>query len=162
MPKTLRSRLKMRFLRARLRRRGIRIHHHSIVVNASFGDGTVVEPYNRISGAPTAHFGRNTYINVGCHMLGEISVGNDVLFGPKVVVWGRDHGTDPGQLIRKQPRRNAPIVIGDDVWIGAGAIILKGVTIGSGAIVGAGSVVIKDVAPRDIVVGNPARVVKRR
>lgn len=54
----------------------------------------------------------------------------------------------------------SPITIGDDVWVGGGVIILGGVTVGDGSTVGAGSVVTKDVPPRSVVVGNPAKVVK--
>ena len=80
------------------------------------------------------------------------------MLGPHVQIYCADHHRDPklrGQLIE----RALPVNIGQDVWIGGGAIILPGVTIGDGAIVGAGSVVTKDVAPGVTVVGNPARVV---
>lgn len=65
-------------------------------------------------------------------------------------------------LIRKQPTISAPIRIGQDVWIGANAIVLAGVTIGDGAVVGAGAVVTKDVAPDTIVAGVPAKQIKVR
>ena len=61
-----------------------------------------------------------------------------------------------------QPYYRKPIVIGDDVWIGACAIILKGVTINNGAVIAAGAVVTKDVEPYAIVAGNPARIIKYR
>ena len=64
--------------------------------------------------------------------------------------------------MKHQPHTNAPIRISDDVWIGANATILKGVTIGTGAVVGAGAVVTRDVPDYAIVMGNPARVVKYR
>ena len=92
----------------------------------------------------------------------SITIGQWVLIGPGACIWDQD-GHPPGieeRRVRPIPDlRCAPIVIEDDVFIGARAIILKGVTIGRGAIVGAGAVVTKDVAPGDIVVGNPARVI---
>lgn len=59
-----------------------------------------------------------------------------------------------------EPPASAPVIIGDDVFIGARAIILKGVTIGDGAVIGAGSVVTKSIPPRVIAAGNPARIIK--
>ena len=69
---------------------------------------------------------------------------------------------DPSRTIREQGHSAASIVVGDDVWIGAHAAILAGVTIGNGAVVGAGAVVTHDVAPYTVVAGIPARVIKRR
>lgn len=106
------------------------------------------------------HLGDAAFLNVGCVVLdsGRVEIGARSMLGPNVQIYCADHHRDPklrGQLIE----RALPVNIGQDVWIGGGAIILPGVTIGDGAIVGAGSVVTRDVAPGVTVVGNPARVV---
>lgn len=101
-------------------------------------------------------------MNAHCHILGEITIGDNVLFGPKVVIWGRDHGIKKGQLICQQDHSHASVVIGDDVWIGAHVSVMKGIVIGDGAVIGAGSVVTKDIPRYAIAVGNPARVIKYR
>ncbi|MBO6523474.1 MAG: acyltransferase [Balneolaceae bacterium] len=106
--------------------------------------------------------GKNFYLNAHCHLLGEITIGNDVLVGPKTIIWGRDHGISKDQLIREQNHIKDPIIIGNDVWIGANVTILKGVKIEDGAVIGAGSVVTKNVPENSICVGNPAKVVKYR
>ncbi|MBL8764886.1 MAG: acyltransferase [Phycisphaerae bacterium] len=92
----------------------------------------------------------------------RVRIGDNCLIGERVSIRDADHGSAPGTPMRDQPHVSAPITIGDDVWIGCGAVILKGVTIGSGAIIGAGSVVTKDVPPMGIAVGAPARVVRVR
>jgi acetyltransferase-like isoleucine patch superfamily enzyme len=99
----------------------------------------------------------------------EIIIGNKVLFGPKVTLVAGDHTVDRvGVFIyditdeTKDEKDDADIVIEDDVWIGANVTVLKGVTIGRGCVVGAGSVVIKSINPYSVVVGVPAREVKRR
>jgi acetyltransferase-like isoleucine patch superfamily enzyme len=102
------------------------------------------------------------YLNAGCHMLGNIKIGDDVQIGPKTVIWGRDHDISRDKLIREQGHIKRDILIGNDVWIGANATILKGVTIGNGAVIGAGSVVTKDVPEYAVVVGNPAKVIHYR
>lgn len=93
-----------------------------------------------------------------------ITIGNNVLIGSGCLITDTDgHPIDPEKRHAANYYDyvvNSPVVIGDDVFIGARSIILKGVTIGQGAIVGAGSVVTKDVPPRAIVAGNPAKVVK--
>jgi acetyltransferase-like isoleucine patch superfamily enzyme len=91
--------------------------------------------------------------------MGEISIGNDVQIGPKTVIWGRDHSFSKDMLIREQGYIKAPIMIGDDVWIGANCTILKGVVISKGAVIGAGSVVTRNIPEYAIAAGNPARVI---
>lgn len=121
-----------------------------------------IEARCRFSGQKRIQIGKNFYSNVGCHLLGEINIGDDVQLGPQVVFWGRDHGLKKGVLINLQPHVLKPIRIGNDVWIGANATILKGVTISDGAVVAAGAVVTKDVPPNAIVAGVPAKVIKYR
>uniref|UniRef100_UPI00313FFBA6 DapH/DapD/GlmU-related protein n=1 Tax=uncultured Nitrospira sp. TaxID=157176 RepID=UPI00313FFBA6 len=91
-------------------------------------------------------------------------IGDDVMMGPRVTIYGRDHCFDSidVSMMDQGMGKYERIVIEDDVWIGANAIILKGVRIGKGTIVGAGAVVTKEVPPYSVVVGNPARVVRTR
>ena len=162
MPKTFSHRLYQFLLRRSLRRRGVIAYNNTMIVNAEFLGPAKIEPYSRISGDPKVVIGRNFYMNAHCHVLGDVTFGDDVLLGPKVIMWGRDHGIAAGQLIREQPRRRAPIRVGNDVWIAGGAIVLRGVTIGDGAVIGAGAVVTRDIPPNAIAVGNPATVIKYR
>lgn len=89
------------------------------------------------------------------------------MFGPNVMLIGGDHnsgviGSYMYDVREKRPGDDLPIVIRDDVWVGAGAIILKGVTVGEGAIIAAGSVVTRDVDDYSVVGGIPARLLKMR
>lgn len=97
----------------------------------------------------------------------RVFIGNKVLFGPRVTLIGGDHRiTDVGRYIYdvqdKLPGDDLDIHIEDDVWVGANATILKGVTVGRGAVVAAGALVLKDVPPYAIVGGVPAKVLKFR
>lgn len=94
---------------------------------------------------------------------GGITIGDDVIMGPRVSFHAENHRyDDPDTPIRLQGETRQGIVVENDCWIGAGAIILDGVRIGSGAIVAAGSVVTKDVPAFAIVAGSPARIIKQR
>jgi acetyltransferase-like isoleucine patch superfamily enzyme len=98
----------------------------------------------------------------GCSLTAQrrIVIGNRVLVGVGALIVDTDaHPLTPEDRAAQRPAAAAPIEIGDDVFIGARAIVLKGVKIGTGAVVGAGAVVSKDVPARAIVAGNPARVV---
>ena len=88
---------------------------------------------------------------------GGISIGDGTLIGHRVTLATINHGLPPDQ---RHVHNIAPIVIGKDVWIGSGAILLPGVHVGDGAVVAAGSVVREDVPPRTIVAGVPARIIK--
>lgn len=104
--------------------------------------------------------GRNVFVNQGCRLddIGGISLGDDVMLGPGVRIISSGHPLDPAQ--RRRQVTAAPIVVGRNVWIGAGATILQGVTIGDDAVVAASAVVTGDVPPAVLVAGVPARVVK--
>ena len=103
--------------------------------------------------------GRNVFFNSGCRLQdhGGIFVGDNVLFGHNVVLATLDHDLDPA---RRSLLHCAPIRIGNDVWVGANATITKGVTVGDGAVIAAGAVVTRDVPPRTVVGGVPAKALK--
>lgn len=108
--------------------------------------------------------GANCVVGPGCVITGQggVSIGNDVIIGPRSMLLPVDHNYEsPDALIREQGLRPLPIEIGDNVWIGGGAIILGGVKVGSGSVVGAGSVVTQDVPSRCVAAGNPARIIKK-
>lgn len=110
--------------------------------------------------------GREVSFGSGCHIYeprAGLSIGDNSMIGGGVLICGVNHGYAlRGVPMREQPFEAAPIVIGQDVWIGMGAIILPGVTLGDGAIVGAGAVVTSDVAAATVVSGVPARLVRNR
>ncbi len=104
--------------------------------------------------------GRNVFINQGCTLndIGGIEIGDDVMIGPRVSLITSGHPVDPNQ--RRKQIVAAPIVIQRNVWLGAGAMVLQGVTIGEDSVVAAGAVVTRDVPPRTLVAGVPARVLR--
>ena len=94
---------------------------------------------------------------------GGLEIGNDVRIAPQVMIMPMNHiSKDPHVPIRKQGISSQGVKIEDDVWLGAGAIILDGVTIGRGSVIGAGAVVTKDIPPHSVAIGVPARVIKKR
>lgn len=110
--------------------------------------------------------GREVSFGPGCHIYeprAGLTIGDHCLIGGGVLICGVNHGYALRHVpMRKQLASAAPIIIGDDVWIGMGAIILPGVTLGGGSIVAAGAVVADDVNPGQIVSGIPARPTRRR
>lgn len=103
--------------------------------------------------------GKEVFINACCHFQdhGGVTLGDGCQIGHNVVFATLNHGLRPEERRAMYP---APIVLGRDVWVGSNATILSGVTIGDGAIVAAGAVVTKDVPPRTVVGGVPARVIR--
>ena len=128
---------------------------------AEVGENCYVEPPLHANWGCHTHFGNNVYANVNLTLVDDtdIYVGDGVLFGPNVVVAVAGHPVDP-DLRRKVAQFNLPVHIGNNVWIGAGAIILPGIAIGDNSVIGAGSVVTKDVPANVVAVGNPCRVLR--
>ncbi|WP_433243429.1 sugar O-acetyltransferase [Streptosporangium sp. CA-135522] len=106
--------------------------------------------------------GSGTFVNYGLTALdvAPITIGDDVQIGPNVQLLTPTHPIDPRQR-RAKLEAAKPIVIGDNVWLGGGVIVLPGVTIGDNSVIGAGSVVTKDIPADVVAVGNPARVIRR-
>ena len=103
--------------------------------------------------------GKRVFINAGCQFQdqGGIEIGDDVLIGPQTIIATLNHDPNPEKRGGMIPK---PVKIGDKVWLGARVTICPGVTIGDGAIVAAGAVVTKDVPPRTVVAGVPAKIIK--
>ena len=116
--------------------------------------------------APSARLvvGDYSFIGRGCEIdvSNSVTIGAHTLLAPNVFITDHAHNHARGVRHDEQGRRSAPVVIGDDAWIGTRAVILAGVTIGDGAIVGAGAVVTKNVEPNAIVAGIPARQIGSR
>lgn len=129
---------------------------------ATVGDGAFLEAPFHCTYGFNITLGDHVYLNAGVTMLDSASlrIGARSMLGPRVHIYCAEHHKDRA-LRAKGLEIALPVEIGEDVWIGGGAIILGGVTIGDGAIIGAGSVVTRDVAPGEIVAGNPARVMGR-
>ncbi len=128
---------------------------------SAVGEGTVVLPTVTCDYGYNISLGRNVFINCYCIFLdcAPIAIGDDVQIGPAVQRYTAQHPID-AKVRRSGLESASPIRIGNDVWIGGGALVLPGVTIGDRSIVGAGSVVVHHVPPDSLVVGNPARIVR--
>lgn len=123
------------------------------------GDGVLLRPPFHCDYGTNIRVGNNVFANFGCVFLDVVSIeiGDGTQIGPHVQLLAADHPRDPA-LRRRGLESGRPVRVGSNVWIGAGALVLPGVTIGDDAIVGAGSVVTRDVPAGATVVGNPARV----
>ena len=131
--------------------------------NVALDDGVVI-----VIGGP-AHadkivIGANTYVNrytiFDAHR--QLHVGERVMIGPHCYFTDADHSTGPESSVQAQPMRHKPLIIEDEVWIGAHVTVLPGVRIGKGAVLGAGSVVTRDIPSMAVAIGSPARVIRYR
>ncbi len=126
------------------------------------GDGVWIEPPFYCDYGSNTSLGDKVYINFNCVILdvAEVAIGSNVLLAPAVQIYTATHPVE-AETRRQWLEYAKPITIGDDVWIGGGAIICPGVTIGSRSVIGAGAVVTKDVPDDVIVAGNPAKIIRK-
>lgn len=130
---------------------------------AEIGEGCYIEtPFHANFGGAHVHFGKNIYANFNLTLVDDthIYVGDNTMFGPNVTLATAGHPVLP-ELREKGYQFNVPIHIGKNCWIGAGSVILPGVTVGDGSVIGAGSVVTKDIPSGVVAVGNPCRVLRK-
>jgi maltose O-acetyltransferase len=129
---------------------------------AEVGPETTIRPPFNVDYGTQIRFGARCFANFGLVALdvATISIGDDVQIGPSVQLLTPTHPVD-AELRRQKWEAAAPIVIGDNAWLGGGVIVLPGVTIGADTVVGAGAVVTRDLPSGVVAVGNPARVVRR-
>jgi len=109
--------------------------------------------------------GNNCYVNINFFVQasGRVTIGNDVLIGPGTYIISENHTFgNLKKLIRNQDIEKAPVLIGNNVWIGVGVIILPGVTIGDGCVIAAGAVVTKSFPKNSVIGGVPAKIIKKR
>ncbi|GIF63830.1 maltose O-acetyltransferase [Asanoa ishikariensis] len=125
------------------------------------GADTVVRPPLRVDYGSHIRIGARSFANFGLVALdvAPITIGDDVQIGTNVQLLTPTHPVDP-ELRRAKWEAAQPITIGDNVWLGSGAIVLAGVTIGANTVVGAGTVVTRDLPANVVAVGNPARVIR--
>lgn len=130
---------------------------------AEIGENCYIEtPFHANFGGHHVHFGKNVYANFNLTLVDDthIYVGDYTMFGPNVTLATAAHPILP-QLREKGYQYNAPIHIGKNCWIGAGTIVLPGITIGDNSIIGAGSIVTKDIPSNVVAVGNPCKVLRK-
>ena len=129
---------------------------------AEVGEGTYVEsPFYANFGGRHVHLGRNVYTNFGATFVDDthIYIGDCTMLGPHVTIATASHPIDP-DLRRQGLQYNLPVRIGSNCWLGAGVIVMPGVTIGDNTVIGAGSIVTKDIPANVVAVGNPCRVLR--
>lgn len=128
----------------------------------SLGSHSVVESFSCINNAVgDVLIGKHTRIGLHNTIIGPVTIGNHVNLAQGITVTALNHNfADTTKRIDEQGITTRPVVIGDDVWIGANAVILPGVTIGRHAVVAAGAVVTKDVPEKTLVGGVPAKIIK--
>ena len=132
---------------------------------AQCGEGVIIESGFHCDYGNQITIGDRTFININCTVLdapineASITIGDDCLIGPNVQLLAVFHAVNPTQRLNKE-NFASPITIGNNVWIGAGAIILAGVSIGDNSVIGTGSVVTKSVKANTVFAGNPARQIR--
>ena len=129
---------------------------------AEVGEGCYIEsPYFANWGGHHVHLGRNIYANAGLKLVDDthIYIGDYTMLGPNVVIATAAHPID-ADLRRKGLQYNKSVRIGKNCWLGAGVIVMPGVTIGDNVVIGAGSIVTKDIPSNVVAVGNPCRVLR--
>jgi maltose O-acetyltransferase len=128
----------------------------------AFGPESEVRPPFHCDYGSYLRIGARTFVNFGLMALdaAPITIGDDVQVGPNVQLLTPTHPLDPA-LRRSKWEAAEPIVIGDNAWLGGGAIVLPGVRVGTDTVVGAGAVVTRDLPDRVVAVGNPARIIRR-
>ncbi|MEU7478838.1 sugar O-acetyltransferase [Lentzea sp. NPDC042327] len=128
----------------------------------SIGAGSWVVPRLQCDYGYQIHLGANSFLNYDAILMdcATITIGDDVSIGPRAQLLTALHPVEDHEARRQRYETAAPIVIGNNVWLGGGVIVCAGVTIGDNAVIGAGSVVTRDVPPRVLAVGNPCRVVR--
>jgi len=150
------------------RGRGAKIYH-SVRMDTppyrrfSLGKDSVVESYCCINNAVgDIIIGDHTRIGLHNTIIGPVTIGSHVNLAQGITVTGLNHNFDiPDKRIDEQGITTKPVVIGDDVWIGAGVVVLPGVNIGKHCVIAAGAVVTKDVPDKCLVAGIPAKIIKR-
>ena len=132
------------------------------LIGLKHGRGTFIDTPFRCDYGNHITVGDNFYANTNCIIIdvAQVTIGSNVKFGPNVSVITAGHPVH-AQIRSTAYEYGVPITIGDNVWIGAGAIILPGVSIGSDTVIGAGSVVTKDIPEKTVAAGNPCKVIKQ-
>ena len=131
-------------------------------IMGTYGNGLyIIPPVHANWGLKNVHVGRNVVFNFGGRFVddADITIGDNTMLGPGVCISTAEHPLSP-ELRRNGLQYNKPVHIEDNVWIGAGAVILAGVTIGRNAVIGAGSVVTKDIPADSLALGIPAKVIR--
>lgn len=129
---------------------------------AEIGENCYIEPpFHANWGGKHVHFGSSVYANFNLTLVDDthIYVGDYTMFGPNVTVATAGHPILP-ELREQIYQYNAPVHIGRNCWLGAGVIVVPGITIGDNSVIGAGSVVTKDIPPNVIAVGNPCKALR--
>lgn len=126
------------------------------------GSNSTIEDFSTVNnGVGPVKIGDRTRIGLGNTIIGPVTIGNDVRLAQNIVLSGLNHNyEDVSQPIHAQGVSTATIVVKEETWIGANAVVVAGVTIGKHCIIAGGSVVTKDIPDYSVAVGNPARVVK--
>jgi acetyltransferase-like isoleucine patch superfamily enzyme len=148
------------------------VYLHALPAGISIGDNTFVMHHTMLHvfnfrNLPQAGItiGKNCFLGEYNVVRGQggVHIGNDVYTGPMVQLVAVNHiYRDPDRPIREQGITARGIIIEDDVWLGAGAIVLDGATVGRGSVIGAGAVVANDIPPYSLAVGSPAKPIKSR
>ena len=128
---------------------------------AEVGKGAWIEPPLRANWGSHTHLGNYVYANFNLTLVDDthVYIGDHVMIGPNVTISAAGHPIEPN-LRREAMQFNMPVRIEENVWIGAGAILLPGVTIGKNSVIGAGSVVTRDIPENVVAVGVPCRVLR--
>lgn len=127
----------------------------------AMGEGCWIEPPLYVNWGSRITLGDHVYANTGLTVIDDtfVTIGSHVMLGPRVTISAASHPVDP-ELRRQAYQYDLPVVLEENVWVGAGATILPGVTIGKNSVIGAGSVVDRDIPPDVVAAGVPCRVLR--